>query len=106
MGFLDMLKSMFTPSSDPMVLWLYVKCKRCGAPIAVRVDLRNDPSLNDDASGYVLVKEIMDNKCFLLMRAEVQFDAHRNVIEKKIDKGDWIDRAEYERLKNTVDSNA
>jgi hypothetical protein len=99
MSFLDSLKSMFTPPADPNALWLYVKCKRCGTPVAVRVDLRNDPSLDDESNGYVLRKEIMDDKCFALMRAEIKFDARRNIIEKKIDKGEFITQDEYDQLK-------
>jgi len=100
MSLLDTLKSMFTPPPDLMALWLYVKCKRCGAPVAVRVDLRNDPSLNDDSSGYILRKEIMDDQCFTLMRAEIAMDARRNIIEKKIDQGEFITEEEYLAMTN------
>jgi hypothetical protein len=101
MGFLNSLKSIFSApaSGDPNALWLYVKCKRCGSPVAVRVDLRNDPSHDDESDGYILRKEIMDDKCFTLMRAELRFDARRNVIEQTIDKGEFITQEEYEQLK-------
>lgn len=100
MGFLDSLKSMFSSPSDPMTLWLYVKCKRCGTPVAVRVDLRNDPSHDDESDGYILRKEIMDDKCFTLMRAEIRFDARRNVTEQTIDRGTFITQEEYEQARN------
>ncbi|MDE3089351.1 MAG: hypothetical protein KGJ80_08190 [Chloroflexota bacterium] len=38
----------------------------------------------------------MDNKCFLLMHAEVRFDDKRNVLERTLDKGEFITRAEFE----------
>jgi len=100
MGFLNSLKSMFTAPADPMTLWLYVKCKRCGSPVAVRVDLRNDPSHDDESDGYILRKEIMDDKCFTLMRAEIRFDARRNVTEQTMDKGVFITEAEYVEMTN------
>ncbi len=102
MGFLDQLKSAFKSASrsDSYVMWLYVKCKRCGTPVAVRVDLRNDPSLDDETDGYILRKEIMDDKCFTLMRAEIRFDSQRKITEQTIEKGEFITRKEYEAAKN------
>ena len=100
MGFLYSLKSMFTPPADPHALRLYVKCKRCGTLVAVRVDLRNDPSLDDEGTGYILRKEIMDDKCFTLMRAEIKFDARRNITGKTIDQGEFVTASQYAELKN------
>ena len=97
MGFLDRVKSLFAApaAGDPNALWLYVRCARCGAPLAVRVDLRNEPSIDYEAGGYALVKEMMDNKCFTLMTARVRFDARRTVVEQTVDKGEFITREEY-----------
>ncbi len=96
MGFLAQLKSLFTsPSGESNVLMLYVKCKHCGAPLAVRVNLANDLSADYDHGGFVLTKEMMDSRCFTLMRAEIRFDAARQVVERKIDKGEFITREEY-----------
>ena len=54
---------------------LYVACGRCQAVVHVRVDPRNDlmPEYGDgdDLIGYRLIKEIMDSRCFRLMRAEI-----------------------------------
>ena len=99
MGFLDSIKSMFAPQSrgDAWAMWLYVRCKRCGTPLAVRVDLRNEPSPDYESGGYVLRKEMMDSKCFTLMRAEIQFDAQRKVTSQSIEQGEFITREEYER---------
>jgi hypothetical protein len=38
---------------------------------------------------------MMDSKCFSLMRAEVRFDDKRNVIERKVDKGEFLTPEEY-----------
>ena len=55
---------------------LYVRCKRCGAPIHVRIDPRNELTIeysdDEQPSGYQLIKEIMDDRCFRLMRAELK----------------------------------
>jgi hypothetical protein len=97
MGLIDRVKSMFAapPAGDPNAMWLYVRCARCGTPLAVRVDLRNEPSIDYEAGGYVLVKEMMDNKCFTLMTARVRFDSRRTVVEQMVDKGTVITREEY-----------
>ncbi len=100
MSFLKSLKSIFATPSNPNVLWLYVKCKHCGTPVAVRVDLRNDPSLDDESDGYILRKEIMDDKCFTLMHAELKLNARHDVTEKTIDKGEFITEKEFLAMRN------
>lgn len=98
MGILDRVKSVLaSPGGDANALWLYVRCGCCGTPVAVRVDLRNEPSIDYENGGYILHKEIMDSKCFTLMRAVVRFDDQRNVIDRSIDKGAFITREEYEK---------
>ena len=101
MGFIDQLKALFTPPAgnrDPMAAWLYVKCARCGSPLAVRVDLRNEPSIDYESGGYVLNKEMMDSKCFTLMHAQLQFDARHNIVGKTIDQGAFITKEEYDAM--------
>ncbi len=100
MGFLDNIKSMFAPREDPNALWLYVKCKRCTTPLAVRVDLRNELSIDYENGGYVLRKEMMDSKCFTLMHAELRFDAKRKIVAQKLDLGEFITKEEYAALAN------
>jgi hypothetical protein len=98
MGLLKNLKALFTTPADPNALWLYVKCKRCGTPLAIRVDMRNELSADYESGGYVLYKEMMDSKCFTLMRAEIHFDAKRNMVEQKIEQGEFITDAEYAQM--------
>jgi len=102
MGLLNRLKSILSSSTtgDPKALMLYVKCKRCGTPLAVRVNLANDLSADYESGGYVLNKEMMDGKCFTLMRAEVRFEAGRKIVAQKVDKGEFITREEYEAMTN------
>lgn len=86
--------------SDP-ALHVYVKCNRCGAPVHVRINTNNDLSAEyDDDSGdsYIVRKEVMDDRCFRLMRAEIRFDARRNETGRTIDGGTFISEAEYNDL--------
>ena len=92
MAFLDKLFGRSAPSN---VLWLYVRCNKCGAKVRVRVNLHNDPSVADDG-GYILRKEILDDKCLQLMRAELHFDQKRRETFRHIEGGEFITREEYE----------
>jgi hypothetical protein len=94
MGFLQRLLG---GSAENNVLWFYVRCHHCGAKVRVRVNLFNDLSITEDG-GYILRKEILDDKCFRLMRAEVRFDSRRRVISREIEGGEFITREEYEAL--------
>src|SRR6186997_2748534 len=86
-------------SSDPNALWLYVQCGKCGAPVAIRVDTRNDISIDYETGGRYLRKEIMDSTCFQLMYADVQFDGNGKIAEQTVEKGRFLTRDEYETVK-------
>ncbi len=102
MGFLRRLFGGGQGPAEESGLHLYVKCKNCGTPVHVRVDLRNDLSADygdTDAEGYTLNKEIMDDRCFRIMRAEIQFDARKNEISRQVEGGTFISEAEWEELR-------
>lgn len=84
-------------ASDPNAWWLYVQCGKCGAPLAIRIDLRNDISADYETGGRFLRKEIMDGACFQIMYAEVRFDANGKVVEQSIERGKFLTQTEYER---------
>ncbi|MCS6963049.1 hypothetical protein [Thermoflexus sp.] len=86
------------PEPDPDAIWLYVQCGRCGAPVSVRADRRYDLNPHESGTGYVLIKEIMDNRCFQLMRAEVHLDDHYRVVERTIEGGRFLSPEEYHQL--------
>jgi hypothetical protein len=81
---------------------LYVRCNRCSAPVHVRVDPYNDltSEYGDDetTNSYRLIKEIMDSRCFRIMRAELTYDTNRREIGRTIEGGTFITRDEYEQL--------
>jgi hypothetical protein len=102
MSFLRRLFGGGNQSSDDRALHLYIKCQRCGSPVHVRVDLHNDLSAeygDDAAEGYQLNKEVMDDRCFRLMHAELQFDAQRREVSRAIEGGSFISAEEYETLR-------
>jgi hypothetical protein len=100
MNFLRRLFGGSSPSDG--AIHLYVRCARCGAPVHVRVDPRNDLAIEygeeDDAASYRLIKEIMDSRCFRLMRADIEYDRSRREINRQIEGGTFISKEEYDQL--------
>jgi hypothetical protein len=84
---------------DPNVLWLYVQCSRCGAPLAVRIDRRHEVSRDYERGDMILRKEMMDSVCFQLMYAELHFDEQGNVKAQNVEHGKFLPRDEYETLR-------
>lgn len=82
---------------DPNALWLYVQCAKCGAPVAIRVDTRNDISIDYETGGRYLRKEIMDSTCFQLMYADVRFDGSGKITEWDIERGKFLTKEEYDK---------
>lgn len=86
---------------DDGAIHLYVRCERCSSVVHVRINPRNDLTIEygDDEipSGYRLVKEIMDSRCFRVMRAELTYDASRRELTRQIEGGTFISREEYDQ---------
>jgi hypothetical protein len=100
---MDFLKRLFGGGqpADDGALHLYVKCGRCGAPVHLRINPQNELAADygdDGADGYILVKDVVDDRCFQRMRAELRFDGRRREISREIERGAFIDREEYESL--------
>ena len=106
---MNLLRRLFGGGEAPSdgAIHLYVRCDHCGAPVHVRVDPRNDLLIeygnDDDAAGYRLHKEIMDSRCFRLMRAEVAYDRSRREISRRIEGGAFISKEEYDQLMTQAD---
>ncbi|MHB1293592.1 MAG: hypothetical protein ACYC4R_01220 [Anaerolineae bacterium] len=103
MGLLDKLRELFagggasTGADDPHGMWFYFRCKRCGSIVRVRADRRNDFNREDEGPGaLVLRKEVMDNKCFQLMRAELWLDENYQIVDSTIVGGELSCVEEYE----------
>jgi hypothetical protein len=102
---MNLLRRLFGGSGGPAsdnAIHLYVRCNRCGAAVHVRIDPRNDLVIeygdDDDASGYRLIKEIMDSRCFRLMRAEIEYDRGRRELSRTLEGGTFITQEEYQQL--------
>ncbi len=83
-------------TGDPDGLMMYFRCNNCGSKVAVRLNKRNDLSRDEDGPGALFVsKEIMDDKCFRLMRAELWFDNNYVMVTGDVTGGTIISAEEY-----------
>lgn len=100
MGFFKRLSDMFSSGNrdDDVSYWFTVQCNRCGEQIQARVNKRNDPSINYDEDGkptYFCRKVIMgDQLCFQKIEVELTFDQNRNVIDRQIKGGKFVEPSE------------
>lgn len=91
MGFLKKLFGGGTPSSGSDFYTFNVKCDRCGENIEGKVNMNNDLSL-DDEGGYFVRKVLMGGgHCFQQIEATFKFDASRQLQEKQISGGKFLE---------------
>ena len=91
MGFLKKLFTPTLPKPEKRYYTFQVKCKRCGETIEGRIDLDNDLSLNDEGNGYIVRKGVMGgNRCFQQIEVELNFDSSRQLTEKIITGGEFV----------------
>jgi hypothetical protein len=102
MGFWDKLKKSLrgspgAPQGDPYGMWFHFRCNKCGSVVRIRAHKFNDINHEDGGPGpLVLRKDVMDNKCFQLMRAEIWLDANYEVVSAEVTGGKLISQKEYE----------
>jgi len=83
------------------VLWVYVRCDKCGEAIRTRIDLRHDLTPNYSAEGrvtdYVLHKVLVGSqRCFERIEVKLTFDPQRRLTSREIAGGQFIAKEEYE----------
>jgi hypothetical protein len=91
---MSFLKNLFGGSDKPEKRYytFQVKCNRCGEIVEGRVDLDNDLSLNDEGNGYLARKGLMGaNRCFQQIEVELNFDSSRQIQEKSITGGEFVE---------------
>lgn len=111
MGFLDSLKKALggksTASSgggrsgfgdESWVYWIHAQCNKCGEPLRARIDLRNDPSLEDDGTWRVRKWLTGGGKyyCFGTVEVALHFNqAKKTVLDSEVTGGKLITADEY-----------
>ncbi|HMQ50797.1 MAG TPA: hypothetical protein PKD98_01785 [Anaerolineae bacterium] len=98
MGFLDSLKTLFSAEPPPdRDFRLTVRCRRCGEEISTRLDLRHNLSERDEG-GYLVHKTLVggNNLCFQRIDVTLYFDEHKNLVDREISGGEFVEKAEPE----------
>jgi hypothetical protein len=91
MGILKKLFGSGTTSSSSAFYTFSVRCDRCGETIEGKVNLNNDLSL-DDEGGYHVRKVLMGSgRCFQQIEVVLKFDASRQLQERQISGGKFIE---------------
>lgn len=110
MGFLDGLRKLVGGSGKSGVsggssfggegwtYWVHAQCRRCGEPLRTRIDLRNDPSEEDDGT-WVVRKGLTGSGtyyCFQTVEVMLHFDqGKKNVLDSEAVGGELITPDEY-----------
>jgi hypothetical protein len=73
-----------------------VQCGRCGEVIQTRIDLNNELSTEygeDERETAYYCRKVLIGKegCYLPVEIELRFDAGRNLIDKQIKGGKFVD---------------
>ena len=101
MSFLKKLGSLFSPpTGDSRILWLYVKCDKCGEILKGRVDLHNDLSIQYAESGsgtsYFCRKVFVgSNRCYRPIEVELTFDGKRKLMNQEIKGGEFVSEEDF-----------
>jgi hypothetical protein len=101
MSFLDKIKKLFSGGgggSSPM-LDIAVRCDRCGEIIHGQINLSNDLSVRyeGDDQLYYVRKGLVgggETRCFQEVVVEYTFDGQRNVIDRQVTGGRFVDDGE------------
>ncbi len=99
MGFLKKLLgggSGFSGRGDADGMYYYIRSKRTGEVIQVRLHRANDLSPNDDYSGYFAHKVIVGSKSFDRIDADFYFDKSRRLTSTELAGGELVDRKDYD----------
>jgi hypothetical protein len=94
---MNFLKKLFAPREPYQKSYhtFNVKCNRCGETITGRIDLDNDLSVEYEEGGDVFYarKVLMgENKCFQRVEVNFKFNSERQVIEKDIIGGEFVEQ--------------
>ena len=92
---MDFFKKLFSgsaPASPSSNFYIFnVKCNRCGEVIEGRVNIANDLSLDDDGNYFVRKVLMGSGHCFQQVEIELKFNASKQVIDKQIHGGTFLE---------------
>lgn len=98
MSLFDKIKNMFTSSSDPKIIKVFLKDSKCGNKM--RVVLRKGYDIqriyDDNLEGnYQVRKVIVCDKCYNNVVIDLKFDRNYNILDKSIENGQFLTEEEF-----------
>jgi hypothetical protein len=94
MGFFKKLSDLFNTAPVKPIYNFSVRCNRCGEMLTGRIDLHNEPSLDDDGKGYHVRKVLIgrgEQHCFNQVTVELDFDLNHKLKSREISGGTFIE---------------
>jgi hypothetical protein len=102
MGLLKKIADLFSAPQgssgkrDVAGYWIAVQCNRCGETLRTRINLHNDLSIEygegSEGTTYFCRKVLIgDQLCFQRVEVELTFDAKRQLLDRQITGGKFID---------------
>ncbi|NLY11150.1 MAG: hypothetical protein GX020_05640 [Firmicutes bacterium] len=82
---------------DDKALWVFVRCKKCGEKIKLRIRTTDEVQEAEPEDGfeYYVNKTIVGNKCFNRIEASFFFDAKYRLINSDLYNGELITEKEF-----------
>jgi hypothetical protein len=78
-------------------VYFYVRVKRTGEVIRLRLHRFNDLSMSDDGESYYVRKLIVGQRSFDRIEAEFSFDKNRRFVAAELTGGELVEQADYEQ---------
>ena len=108
---MDFLKKLFGggsrgASGSDRGKYFYVQPQGCDEVVRIRVDMNNEPSLDDDNSTYFVRKFVQGTTYKCNKRAELYmtFDASRRVQKTEVTDGKLVTEADYDAWMTSQDA--
>lgn len=101
MGFLKKMAGLiFGSAPSDSGQYYYVRCRRCGEIIRVRLNAANEASAEYDESGnttgYIYRKVLIGRgRCFQAIEVSMGFDAQRKLLSREVKGGEFVTEEEY-----------
>ncbi len=103
MGIFKKLSTLFSPPGGnyDSGYWLTVQCNRCGEKFRIRIDMRNDLSIDyaeeGGAAAYLCRKTIIGSqRCYQPIEVELAFDANHHLASREIKGGKFVEETQPE----------
>jgi hypothetical protein len=96
MNFLRKLLGGGANAGDKDGVYFYVRAKRTGEVIQIRLHRFNDLSASDDSTSFYTRKVVVGQRSFDRIEIEFYFDKNRNFVSADVSGGTLVERADFE----------